>query len=107
MTRDFLIGARPLHERGMLKLGLRQLAESEVRLRKLLEAYERSGAPHLQQEIADECVFISETLGSLEDMVRSTECSDSLIVSGALLRASRYLRRLLERVENKVLRAPP
>ena len=98
MTRDFLVGARPLHDGEMLRLGLRQLAESEVLLRKLLAAYERAKTQELAQEIARECSFISQTLDALTDMATS-QPGPNFTVSGALLRVSQHLRRLILEAE--------
>jgi hypothetical protein len=101
MREDFLVGASPLHDGDMLKLGLRQLAESEVLLRKLLVAYEQTKAPQMAKEIAQECAFISQTLDALTDMTIS-QPGPNIAVSGALLRASRYLRQLVEEAERAI-----
>ena len=101
MTHDFFVGARPLHDRGMIRLGLQQLAESEVLLKKLLAAYQRSRTPELAQEIARECAFISQTLDALtETAIRQR--GPNFIVSGALMKVSRYLTILIEKAEQAV-----
>jgi hypothetical protein len=99
MTRDFLVGARPFHNDRMLRLGLRQLAESEVLLRKLLAAYAKSRTPELAREIAQECAFVSQTLDALTDMACRQAPGLNFVASGCLMRASRYLRELVEKAE--------
>ena len=101
MREDFLVGASPLHDNDMLKLGLRQLAESEILLRKLLAAYGQTKTPGLAQEIARECVFISQTLDALADMAMS-QPGPNIVVSGALLKVSGYLRALVAKAEQLV-----
>jgi len=102
MTHDFLVGARPFHDDGMLRMGLRQLAGSEILLRKLLAAYRHHRTPELAQEVARECSFISQTLDALIDMATS-QPGPNFTVSGALLRVSQHLRRLILEAE-QVLR---
>ena len=100
MNRDFLVGARPLHDDGMLRLGLRQLAESEIVLRKLLAGYQRTKDQRLAWEISQECAFISQTLGALIDMTCHHQAD--FVVSGALLKASKYLQLLVEKAEEMI-----
>jgi len=100
MNRGFIVGARPLHDDGMLRLGLRQLAESEVLLRKLVVSYEQTKDMQLAYEIAQECSFISQTLGALIDMTCYHQAD--FTASGALLKASKYLRLLVEKAEGMV-----
>jgi hypothetical protein len=95
MMHDFIVGARPVHENEMLRLGLRQLAESELLLRKLLQAYKLTHTPHLASEIACECVFISQTIGALMDLASQADGGD-FMVSGNLLKISKYLSLLVE-----------
>jgi len=89
----------------MLRLGLRQLAESEILLKKLLAAYQRTATPELAQEIARECSFISQTLDTLINMATRQSGSLDFTVSGCLLKVSRYLRQLVERAD-KVVAGP-
>lgn len=103
MTRDFLVGARPLHDGEMLRLGLRQLAEGEALLRKLLSDYEHNRTDALAWEIAQECAFLSQTLDALTDMA-ITQPGPTIVVSGALMKASQYLHALVEKAELLVSR---
>jgi len=102
MTHDFFVGARPLHDSGMLRLGLRQLAESEILLRKLLAAYQHNRTQELAWEVAQECAFISQTLDALTDMAFNQAPGPNFVVSGCLMKASRYLRVLVEKAEQAV-----
>lgn len=95
MMRNFIVGARPVHENEMLRLGLRQLAESELLLKKLSQAYKLAHTPCLASEIACECVFISQTLGALTDLASQADGGD-FMVSGNLLKISKYLSRLVD-----------
>lgn len=104
MTRDFLVGARPMHDGDMLKLGMRQLAVSESILIRLLSDYEKTKSPELAQEIAEECTFISQTLDALDEMAYSQTTGQTFVISGALLKARKYLRDLIERAERVVVR---
>lgn len=101
MTHDFLVGARPVHDGGMLKLGMRQLAVSEGILRNLLSDYENTKNPELAQEIAEECVFISQTIDMMMDLAKDSG-RGCFVVSGALLRVSRYLIEVVGRAEEAV-----
>ena len=96
MTREFLIGARRPHDGEMLRLGLRQLWESENRLRQLLTAYEQAKSPSLAQQITQECVFISQTLTVTEELASSGTTSSAMVIAGGLLEVSRRLRELLQ-----------
>jgi len=102
MNRDFWVGISPLHDGEVLRLGLRQLAESEILLRKLLAAYQKSRSVELEQEIARECSFISQTLDTLINMATRQSGSPDFTVSGCLLKVSRYLRQLVERADKIV-----
>lgn len=104
MNRDFLVGAGPLHEREMLRLGIRQLAESERVLREFLASYERTRTPELAKDISEECAFISQTLSALTDMATDGTGRGDFIISGCLLKASRYMHQLIEHAEKVVAR---
>ena len=101
MNHDFLVGARPLHDDSMLRLGLQQLAASEALLKKLLAEYQQDKTQELAWEITQECSFLSQTLDSLTDMTIA-QPGPSIVVSGALLKASQYLRVLVEKAEQLI-----
>ena len=83
----------------MLRLGLRQLEESEKQLRQLLAAYQETKTPSLAQQIAEECVFASMTLNCLTDLADHQSSTDGFIVSARMPTVSRDLRRLIESAE--------
>lgn len=101
MTHDFFVGARPMHDDGMLRLGLQQLAASEALLKKFLADYQQNRSQELAWEIAQECSFLLQTLDSLTHMT-ITQPGPNIVVSGAFLKASRYLHALVEKAEQLV-----
>lgn len=104
MTHDFLVGPKPLHDGGRIRLGLQQLEASEALLKKLLAEYQQDKTQELAWEITQECSFLSQMLDSLTDMTIS-QPGPTIVVSGALLKVSRYLHALVEKAEQAVSRA--
>ena len=66
--------------------------------------YEQARTPELAKEISEECAFISQTLNALTDMATDGAGGGNFIISGCLLKASRYMHQLIEHAERVIAR---
>jgi len=89
MDREFLIGARSVHNDRMLRLGLEQFAVVKAELKSLLAAYEQRKTEELARQISEECMFISLALEANLEMANTGKVS--FVVFGNLPEASRYM----------------